>query len=675
MTFSLAMGCWWLAAIVILRRSLRPRWPVLLRLAAHDTPIWTLAGALLIGVLLCLTFLRSVSPIGLAVAAFLAIGAYLARECFHPVARISRPWRIAFDALVVLLILLAVPDLIVVDPEHASGNLAVSIQDSIIQFHQNFLLGPANEVLHGRAVLVDTASQYGVGSIYLLAGWFNLAPIGYGTLGFLSGALSALTFAASYCVMRFARTPRSVAVPVMLVAVVVLAFNLPFPIDSIPQDAALRFGLPMAALLAMVAAERWPRIRIPGRAVALLTVGVSSIWSLEGFAYTVATYLPMIGLLAWFQEAGMRLRWLWRQVLIAVAACVAVHALFAAATLLGSGHLPDWGQYLAYLQAFLFGRLGDLTYDYARWSPGLAVGAAYLSSACVIAVLVTRRPGLVRRERIAMLALVGMTAYGVAIYSYFNNRSTANTLINVALPGLILGGMWLGLLLRSKPDTSDAARRGGLGFALAVGVLLVAVAWSSIGDRFPRSALGYAIPGGQSLRGATQRLWHLPALNSLTPEGERLLTRYMPGDGRALVVTTPDLAIEILFRSGRGNVLPLAAPWQDSFVPSQRLPGLRKAVDEIRAGDRMLLDEEARKEFLELQKHPSIRPLRRSLISGTLAPSASPLAPLQLWALKALGQRFDLRTVHDDGSGLIVVELVPRKASERPERGRSPLMP
>ncbi len=135
----------------------------------------------------------------------------------------------------------------------------------------------------------------------------------------------------------------------------------------------------------------------------------------------------------------------------------------------GSGHLPDWGQYLAYLQAFLFGRLGDLTYDYARWSPGLAVGAAYLSSACVIAVLVTRRPGLVRRERIAMLALVGMTAYGVAIYSYFNNRSTANTLINVALPGLILGGMWLGLLLRSKPDTSDAARRGGLGFALAVG--------------------------------------------------------------------------------------------------------------------------------------------------------------------------------------------------------------
>ncbi len=151
-------------------------------------------------------------------------------------------------------------------------------------------------------MLVDTASQYGVGSIYLLAGWFNLAPIGYGTLGFLSGALSALTFAAGYCVMRFARTPRSVAVPVMLVAVVVLAFNLPFPIDSIPQDAALRFGLPMAALLALVAAERWPRIRVPGRAVALLTVGVSSIWSLEGFAYTVATYLPMICLLAWFRR-------------------------------------------------------------------------------------------------------------------------------------------------------------------------------------------------------------------------------------------------------------------------------------------------------------------------------------------------------------------------------------
>ncbi len=44
----------------------------------------------------------------------------------------------------------------------------------VVQFHHDFLLGPANQVLGGDAVLVETASQYGVASIWFLAGWFGL---------------------------------------------------------------------------------------------------------------------------------------------------------------------------------------------------------------------------------------------------------------------------------------------------------------------------------------------------------------------------------------------------------------------------------------------------------------------------------------------------------------------
>ena len=136
-------------------------------------------------------------------------------------------------------------------------------------------------------MLVDTASQYGVGNIYLLAGWFNLAPIGYGTLGFLSGTLSALAFAAGYCIMRFARTPRTVAAPALLVAVVMIdSISLPDRFDPPGRHPALRLADGSAAgdgRGGAMAADPARRARA-GPA----DRRVSSIWSLEGFAYTSA---------------------------------------------------------------------------------------------------------------------------------------------------------------------------------------------------------------------------------------------------------------------------------------------------------------------------------------------------------------------------------------------------
>ncbi len=99
---------------------------------------------------------------------------------------------------------------------------------------------------------------------------------------------------------------------------------------------------------------------------------------------------------AWLGPDGGRLRWLARKAVLVVAACVVAHLLFALATLAAAGQLPDWGQYIAYLRAFLFERLGDLNYDFARWSPGLAVGATYLASAAGIVLALQRLPDLVR---------------------------------------------------------------------------------------------------------------------------------------------------------------------------------------------------------------------------------------------------------------------------------------
>ena len=142
---------------------------------------------------------------------------------------------------------------------------------------------------------------------------------------------------------------------------------------------------------------------------------------------------------------------------------------------------------------------------------------ATLASAAALAELARRGGGLVARERPALIAIAGITAYGSALMGYYVDRSLDHILIYVALPIVLTGALWLGLLLRCGDAVGRAARTAGLALSLAVAVLVVAVAWSSIGPRFPRTALAHAAPGGSSLRGALERLWHPPPLAPAPP--------------------------------------------------------------------------------------------------------------------------------------------------------------
>ena len=206
----------------------------------------------------------------------------------------TRRWGVAIDAAIIFVCLLAVPDLVIFGADSGYGVFT----NVVIQFHHDFFLGPVNEVLHGSAVLVDTASQYGVGSLYFLAGWFQVAPIGYGTLGFLDGSLFALFFATGYCVMRVAGASRLLAAGALLLAVIILIYNLSFHVGSLPQHGPLRLG-PDDRDPGRGGGGRWPRRSGTALAAQLLVVAVSSIWALEAFAYTAVTFAAIACFRAW----------------------------------------------------------------------------------------------------------------------------------------------------------------------------------------------------------------------------------------------------------------------------------------------------------------------------------------------------------------------------------------
>lgn len=652
-----ALAAWWIASVVLLSRARSPRpWPALLALARFTVPAWLLAGVLLLTSLLAFTSLKSISPVALvlgAAAGALVVGVRARASSTLP--SVGRRAGAAIDAAALALILLAVPDLVIFAPAGAGSGFLGAFERSVVQFHHDFVLGPTNVVLHGGTMLVDTASQYGIGSIYFLAGWFHLAPIGYGTLGLLDGVLFALFFSAGYCLLRLGGTSRLLSVSALTIAVVVLIYNLLYSVGSLPaQHGPLRFGLPMALILAAVAEARWPHRARSGTAAQLVVLGIASVWALEAFAYTLVTFAAIACFGAWMEPHAGRFRRLGRRAVLGVVACLAAHLLLVGVTLVRAGRLPDYGLYLAFLRSFAFGKVGSITYDFSRWSAGVAVGVAYAALAMALILVAHRRRDLAEGEKPAMTALCGLTAYGVILFSYFDDRSADHILPYVCLPALLAGTLWLSLLLRGALGAQRPARLGGLAFALGLCVLLSSVAWSSIGERFSRSALGHLAPGGASVSVALHRLWHEPPLDPRAAEGVQLVARYMPASDRVLTLVAPDLETEILLRANRTNALGLAYPTEDSFVSARFLPELRRALARMHPGDRLLTQTDGLRALIKLRDQPS-----RDTLADPIATSL--LAPLQQWVLQRIGERYDLAVLHRDTEGFVVAALTPRR--------------
>lgn len=619
-------------------------------LARSGRLIWQAAALAAVGGVFALVGWDEVDPGALAAGLVAGALTVLLFNRLRP-REIGR-WGLAFDLAMVVLIMLAIPDLVILRPEEALSDPVAAFDTSVIQFHQNLFLGAASQVLSGSALLVDTVSQYGVGSIYLIAAFFKVAPIGHGTIGFFDAVLSAAVFAGGYGVLRMSGVNRLLSAASLALAVTILIYGLYYPVGGLLQHGAIRFGLPMPLIVFAVAGLRWPRGANAMHLLALAVVGLSSVWALEAFLYVVFTWFGLTAISLVWQAPGSRARWLFRQALSVAAAIVVVQGLFAAITLAASGSLPDWGLYFTYLREFLVGDIGDLTYDFDPWSPGLAVAAIYIAGAAALAVTAIRDREFVRRRRTAFLALGGLTGYGIVLFSYFDNRSLDHILPYVSLPALLVSTIWLALILDRPTGTSGRAMNWALGLALLASALAVANVWPAAGNRFQDSVLAAATPGGSSLRGGINRLWQMPPVVPGSDEGRRLIETYMPGEQQTAVLVAPDLDLDILVRSGRSNSLTITDAKEASWVTGPHLPGVEQAVADLEPGDRILVDEGALLAAAKLRREPD---LDRFDLAGQVG-----LATIQVEAIAMISERFDLNTVAGGSNGLTVVELEAR---------------
>ena len=432
--------------------------------------------------------------------------------------------------------------------------------------NQIYYLGPTTDVLHGHPVLVSTFSQYGFGMFDVLAAFFSVVPIGYGTFTLLLSALTAWLFAAVYVVLRLATNSQLVAIAGLAVAVALNIFGTILYYTYFPSTGVLRFGLAWLVILLSVGAARSAAHKRLLDLLVLVVVGAAAAWSGETGVYCLGTacVIACFDAATLDAEPGVRFGAAIRGVARVLAASVCGVLMFTGLTRAATGVWPHWPSYLEFIRLYTTGGFGAL--PIAAWSPGLAIGALYVASAVTLVALLALRPALVRERHAAFRAIAGLTAMGSLVFTYYLGRAAPTNLIHISPPAVALLFVWAGIA--NATLTSRRTATIAIAAAMFLGALAIAGERDNVAGKYPRTALAALLGRSASVTTQLRSMWHNPVVD---PEAAHV-ARFVSSLGRShaplVVLLYPSVASEALLRLDRGNAVGTSNPCQESLSDS-----------------------------------------------------------------------------------------------------------
>ena len=170
------------------------------------------------------------------------------------------------------------------------GIIAITCFDpsfAIDPHHQNFYLGPANRVIQGGTMLVDTFSQYGNLCIYFLA-WvisYTILPITYQGFSLLISILFVGQFLVIYAILVYLVKNRFYAILLLIISILMGFFSTLGVIQAFPSAGPFRFGLVYLLLAAILFRSRFLSFSKVCQVFEYSLVGIAFLWSLETFIY------------------------------------------------------------------------------------------------------------------------------------------------------------------------------------------------------------------------------------------------------------------------------------------------------------------------------------------------------------------------------------------------------
>lgn len=431
--------------------------------------------------------------------------------------------------------------------------------------HLGFFLAPANEVQHGRLMLVDTFSQYGVGVIYFLVGLLKFLGFGYGSLMFLTGGLAALTTVLVFTFLVYTTRSTMYSTLGTYASAILGPLASLGSVASYPSTGFLRFGPTWLLILVLTITLKRD---FPSRVWIAITSGVLAIslfWSFESAFYSLGTFV-VIGVFGpvVIGERALAKR-LVRSAIVSVAIIGSVGSLL---TVIFSGQSINLVTYLKYLKLYSLDGLGAVPVE--PWSPGILMFLLAVASLTALAVVFASKSldsATIRRDWFPILAV---TTYSILAFTYFLGRSHPNNLTHISAPFVVMITMWLSRLggrkrFGSKLLCMIMSWSSLFGFA-TIGF----VNWPSLNYKLPNSALASLSPETtSSFLNRAVLLTSNPVIDSRSETIESLLRNNLPSATPVLLVVDANLMTETLVRLGRVNLITLSNPEGESLLSSE----------------------------------------------------------------------------------------------------------
>lgn len=534
--------------------------------------------------------------------------------------------------------------------------------------HQNWFLGPANDLLRGKALMVDTQCVYGIGPPYLfaLADALGLAPVTYGGADRVICGAYAVQFALLYLLLARLTGSRLAAAAGIPAIVAVTCFGAQYRAAMYPSTGPIRFGPPL--LLAGLMAARFPAagFRLAGsraagnrtvrrarggggaprwlRAAEALALGTCMVWNLESMVFGPVVFAAVVatsGAALWHRSARHpRARWLFaRRSALRLAwgggAGVLLLAAFAADTWRRSGRLPDVPGYFAMIRGIAdVSALPIRAWD--AW-PLVAAPSAVFGGLFLAWVFVPSAPRRFPALAPVVPALVGFGALAAAQYTYYVGRSDYSNLFHVSTLPLLALVASAGRL--AAVSGAAAARDSGRMLLIGAAVFGLTSNRFEVADHYRDSYLGRTL-NATGLFGPM----HAPLPTRREPpapvveEGIALVNKHVPASRRVFVCVNTEMVTEIHLRTATTSPFASATPTQ-----TQGIPALARAV---LAGPMPLKDGDVIV-ALERVGVPEITAFERDLL---------------LW----IAGEFDLEVIERTPGGVAAVRL---RAKPRPAGG------
>jgi len=470
-----------------------------------------------------------------------------------------------------------------------------TILNELARFNIDFYLGAANDVVHGRTVLVDTASQYGVGVIYFLA-----ALIGFtGTYRAYAVCLTAITvITAAMCVSAYVigrrlgmGRPLAGAATIVVLSTTVYGTDLYF--YDYPSTGSLRFVWPILMVL-WISLGTGRNSHHIAEALQLATLAVATVWSAETFVYTAAIYSTSAIATALESDRSSFLalargcRWSLLKGCLSSALAILVLVLY---TLLRSGQLPNPNLYLSYLQLYTVGDFSSLG---ARvWTPWELVATPILVSLGALIVRWSRPAETVSGDGAGhAVRLASLTIFGIVEYSYFAARMAPSNLRDVAVPSILL--TFYGISLARTRLTPIGSRRvNALVGLVVVSYLLTAAPDNAAmaGNALLPSTLGAVVGTGS----ASPQLWltDTTAYQNTTEAQVVALIDARSWPERIPMAVSTDAQTRALLQTGHANWFPVPDPCE-AGLERDSYPTAQSAVASLHAGQWVIVSERTR---------------------------------------------------------------------------------